>query len=146
MNNRPRFVVLMLLFAAFAFTPYAKASDDETATGVYSYVGQGLQIRFVLDLDGIRQLRIDQKTFKGPIQVSETQGGGGEKTYTFFIIENNISKTISLIVLFDTDSAVRAISGFYYEHKKGTETMTRALVIRPTFHRLSLDDLPSAKK
>ena len=136
------FIAWLLVVPVFA-TSVAKASDDETAMGTYSYVGQGIRIRFVLDLDGVRKLRIDGKLFGGPIQVDE--GGDGEdRTYTFSVTDDGIVKTVRLVVLFDTDGAVKAISGSY-EHKGGAETMTHVVTIRPSFRRIHTDELPSAK-
>jgi hypothetical protein len=47
--------------------------------------------------------------------------------------------------LFDSDSAVRAAVGFYFERPRGAEQMNQVTTFRPMFHRLSLDKLPSGK-
>jgi hypothetical protein len=133
------------LLALLLFPSIALASDDETAMGMYSYVGQGLRLHFILDLDGVRDLSINQRMFRGPIQLDEEGYAASTKTYTFTVTDKGVAKTVSLVVLFDSDHAEKGTVGFYYEHRQPTENMTRSVSFQPTFQRIFLDKLPSAK-
>ena len=138
--------VLLLVFMLSLFLPrVAWATADETATGSYSYNNGRLKIQFVLDLDGIRDLRIDRHTFKGPIPMSEATGSGQDKSYTFYVEDRGISRTITLVVLFDVDSAVKAVSAFYYEKSSGSAHMKRVVTFSPKFRRIDIEALPSNK-
>jgi hypothetical protein len=139
-----RYILAAVLMLGLVMPSVARATDDETARGIYSYKSSDLQLHFIFDLDGIRDLRINGKFFKGPIQVSEMTGSA-HKTYTFYIVDRGITKTITLIVLFDSDDAVKGTAGFYYEHAVGQEQMTHAVTFQPTFRRINIEMLPSAQ-
>ena len=143
MSMRRAIAVMLLL--GLVFPSMARATDDETAMGVYSYKSDSLRLKFTMDLDGVRDLRINGHSFRSPIQMAEAPGSGQEKSYTFHVVDKGVAKIVTLFILFDSDSAVRAVSGFYFEQAREAELMTHVITFKPTFHRLSLDKLPSGK-
>jgi len=133
------------LLVLFLLPCVARATDDETAMGLYSYSGHGLRLHFILDLDGVRDLRINGRRFKGPIQLDEDNYAGSMHTYAFHVTDRGVTKTVSLAVLFDSGDADRGAIGFYYEFKKPLENMTWAVTFQPAFRRILSENLPSAK-
>ena len=107
----------------------SSATNDETAC----------------DLDGIRNVLLNGKRYPGVFQISQSGRHEGSAIYSFAIQEGRRVHNIQLIVLFDDDDAVRAVTGFYFDRTASDSAMSDVQVFRPTFKPIEIEDLPSAK-
>lgn len=144
MSLRSLFAALVL----FCFFSLASATSDETAMGRYSYRSQAFSVDFVFDLDGVKNVRINGRSYPGIFQTSESGRHDGTAVYTAVIEDKrNRSKNLQLVILFDSDDAVRAVAGFYFEQVQSATSgkLENVRVFKPTFNRIPIEKLPSSR-
>jgi hypothetical protein len=108
-------------------------------------------LRLLFDLDGAKNVVINGKAYPGTFSVSESGRHDGISTYSFSVQDKAASRNIQLFVLFDDNDAVRAVVGIYSERSESSKAgnaarLVNVNVFQPTFRRIDLDELPSAKK
>jgi len=142
---------LLALLIIIPLAATCLASSDETAMGAYSYSSKSLRVRLLFDLDGVKNVVINGKLYRGTFPVSESGRHDGIEAYSFSVQDKAVLRNIQLFILFDVDDAVRAVVGIYSERSQsstagGASHLMNVHVFQPTFRRINLEEPPSAKQ
>ncbi|HYE24669.1 MAG TPA: hypothetical protein VEG32_05655 [Clostridia bacterium] len=109
-------------------------------------------MRFLLDLDGVKNVTIKDKSYPGRFSIDQSGRFDGLTIYSISIADagHKVLHEIQIIVRFDDSDKVRAVAGFYVTRGmkadgKEASDIIRARTFVPVFERVMIEDLPSSK-
>jgi hypothetical protein len=140
-----RLVITCLAFVGVLVTPALATSTEEASLGRYVYQGKALNISLRIDVDGVKDLVINDVQYPGVISVGYSGVASSIGVYIIVVTDNNehLIHEIELVDLFDETGDVIAVAGFYSERNiesssKVSKESTKAMVFQPKFTRIPI--------
>lgn len=140
-----RLVFVCMAFMGFLVTPAFSMSTEEASLGRYVYQSKTLNISLRIDVDGVKELVINDKKFSRVFPAAYSVAVSSVGVYVITIRDDKDSSVheIKLIDLFDDKGEVIAVAGFYLQRK--IESYSRestdnsvVLVFQPKFTRIPI--------
>ena len=140
-----RITFAFIAFMGFMGTQAFAANTEESSLGRYVYQGKEMTIKLRIDVDGVKELTINDIRYPG---LFPTTYLGVVSSIGVYIIVVTDEKThliheIELIDRFDETGELIAVAGFYVERaivRSGKESKDRpkVLVFQPKFTRIPI--------
>jgi len=140
-----RIAFAFIAFMGFLGTSAFAASAEESSLGRYVYQGKEMTIKLRIDVDGVKELTINDIRYPGLFPTTYLGVVSSIGAYIIVVTDEKagLIHMIELIDRFDETGELIAVAGFYVERaivRSGKESKDRpkVLVFQPKFTRIPI--------
>jgi hypothetical protein len=140
-----RIAFAFIAFMGFLGTSAFAASSEESSLGRYVYQSKEMTIKLRIDVDGVKELTINDTSYPGLYPTTYLGVVSGIGVYIIVVTDEKgrLIHEIELIDRFDESGQLIAVAGFYVEKTsvssgKESKDSTKVLVFQPKFTRIPI--------